>query len=37
MEASKLLNHLKGVIKEHQQMLEATQRENQRKKEAEDR
>ena len=29
MEASKLLNHLKGVIKEDQQMLEATQRENQ--------
>ena len=37
MEASKLLNHLKGVIKGHQQMLEATQRENQRKVEAEER
>ena len=35
MEASKLLNHLKGLIKGHQQMLEATQRENQRKAEVE--
>ena len=31
IEASKLLNQLKGVIKGHQQILEATQRENQRK------
>ena len=37
IETSKLLNHLKGVIKGHQQMLEATQRENQRKVEAEER
>ena len=37
IEASKLLNHLKGVIKGHQQMLEATQRENQRKAEAKER
>ena len=36
MEASKLLNHPKGVIKGHQQMLEATQRENQRKTEADE-
>ena len=35
IEASKLLNHLKGVIEGHQQILEATQRENQRKAEAE--
>ena len=37
IEASKLLNPLKGVIKGHQQMLEATQPENQRKAEAEER
>ena len=37
MEASKLLNHLKGVMKGHQQMLEATQTENQRKAEVEER
>ena len=36
IEASKLLNHLKGVIEGHQQILEATQRENQRKAEAEE-
>ena len=37
MEASKLLNHLKGVIKEHQQMLAMTQLENQRKAGVEER
>ena len=37
IEASQLLNQLKGVIKRHQQTLEATQRENQRKAEAEER
>ena len=37
MEASKLLNPIKGVIKGHQQMLKATQWENQRKAEAEER
>ena len=37
IEASKLLNQLKGVIKGHQQILEATQRENQRKTETEER
>ena len=36
MEASKLLNHLKGAIKGHQQMLEVTQWENQRKAELEE-
>ena len=37
IEASTLLNQLKGVIKGYQQILEATQRENQRKVEAEER
>ena len=37
MEASKLLNHLKGVIKEQQQMLAMTQPENQRKAGVEER
>ena len=37
IEASTLLNQLKGVIKGYQQILEATQRENQRKAEAEER
>ena len=37
IETSKLLNHLKGVIKGHQQMLEATQRENQGKAEVAER
>ena len=37
IEASKLLNHLKGVIKGHQQMLEATQRENEGKAEVAER
>ena len=37
IEASTLLNQLKGVIKGHQQILQATQRENQRKAEAEKR
>ena len=36
-EVSKLLNHLKGVIKGNQQMLEAIQRENQRKAKTEER
>ena len=35
-EASKLLSHLKGVIKGHQQMLEVTQWESQRKAEVEE-
>ena len=37
MEASKLLNQIKGVIKGHRQMLKATQWENQRKAEVEER
>ena len=37
MEASKLLNHAKGTIKGHHQILEVTQRENQRKAEVEER
>ena len=37
MEASKLLTDAKGVIKGHQKILEATQRENQRKSEVEER
>ena len=37
IETSKLLNHLKGVINGHQQMLEATQRENQGKAEVAER
>ena len=36
MEVSKLLNNVKGVIKGHQQPLEATQWENQRKAEVEE-